>query len=77
MIARLRHLVPIASLLNIYWFLIEPYISYGLITWDQAANIHLNKVVILQKRALRLIFCILRLAKLIVPRYSFTPESYQ
>ena len=30
MIARLRHLVPFATLLNIYRSLIEPYISYGL-----------------------------------------------
>ena len=36
----------------IYRSLIEPYISYGLIAWGQAANIHLNKILILQKRAL-------------------------
>ena len=53
MITRLRHLVPLATLLNIYRSLIEPYISYGLIAWGQAANIHLNKVLILQKHALR------------------------
>ena len=41
-------------MLNIYRSLIEPYISYGLIAWGQAANIYLDKVVILQKRALRL-----------------------
>ena len=55
-IARLRHLVPFATLLNIYRSLIEPYISYGLIAWGQAANTHLNKVLILQKRALRLMY---------------------
>ena len=54
MIARLRNLIPLATLLNIYHSLIEPYISYGLIAWGEAANIHLNKVLILQKRALRL-----------------------
>ena len=36
--------------------IIEPYISYGLIAWGQAVNIHLNKVLILQKRALRLMY---------------------
>ena len=57
MIARLRHLVtPFATLLNIYRSLIEPYISYGLIAWGQAANIHLNKVLILQKCALPLMY---------------------
>lgn len=56
MITRLRHLVPVANLLNIYRSLIEPYISYGLIAWGQATNIHLNKVLILQKCALRLMY---------------------
>ena len=57
MIVRLsRHLVPLATLLNIYRSLIEPYISYGLIAWGQAVNIYLNKVLILQKRALRLMY---------------------
>ena len=56
MIARLRHLVPFATLFNIYRSLIEPYLSYGLIAWGQAANIHLNKILILQKRALCLMY---------------------
>ena len=56
MIARLRHFVPLATMLNIYRSLIEPYISYGLIAWGQAANIYVNKVLILQKRALRLMY---------------------
>ena len=57
MIARLRHLVPFAALLNIYRSLIEPYISYGLIAWGQAANIHLKTVLILQRCAqLRLMY---------------------
>ena len=53
----IRHLVtPFATLLNIFRSLIEPYISYGLIAWGQAANIHLNKVLILQKCALPLMY---------------------
>ena len=55
-IARLRHLVPRTTLLNIYRSLVEPYISYGLVAWGQAANAHLNKIVILQKRVLRLMY---------------------
>ena len=53
---RLRHLVPCTTLLNIYRSLIEPYISYGLVAWGQAANVHLNKVIILQMRVLRLMY---------------------
>ena len=35
--------------------LISPYISYGLIAWGQASKSHLEKILILQKRAVRLI----------------------
>ena len=56
-IARLRHLVPRTTLLNIYRSLIKLYFSYGLVAWGQAANAQLNnKVVILQKRVLRLMY---------------------
>ena len=55
MIATLRHLVPFATQLNTYRCLFEPNISCGLIALGQAANIHLNKLLILQKRDLRLI----------------------
>ena len=55
-IARLRHLIPFSALLNIYRSLIEPYISYGLVAWGQALNTHLDKIVTLQKRALRLMY---------------------
>ena len=55
-IARLRHLVPFSTLLNMYRSLIEPYISYGLVAWGQAVNTHLNKIVTLQKRVLRLMY---------------------
>ena len=49
--ARLRHYVPTVPS---YRSLIEPYISYGLTAWGQATNSNLNKILILQKRALRL-----------------------
>ena len=37
-IARLRHFVPLCTLLNIYRSLIFPYLSYGLAAWGQAAK---------------------------------------
>ena len=59
-IARLRHrsllLVPRTALLSNYRSLIEPHISYGLVYWGQATNTHLKKIVILQKRVLRLMY---------------------
>ena len=55
-IANLRHFVPLNTLLSIYNSLILPYLTYGLIAWGQACKSHLNKILILQKRVLRLIF---------------------
>ena len=53
---RLRHLMPFCTLLNIYCSLVEPYLSYGLVAWGQALNTHLDKIVILQKCALPLMY---------------------
>ena len=55
-IARLRHLVPFTTLLSIYRSLILPYLTYGLAAWGQAAKSHLQKILVLQKRVLRLMY---------------------
>ena len=55
LLAKLRHFVPQQILLKIYQSLIYPYIIYGLAAWGQAAKTHLNKILLLQKRALRII----------------------
>jgi hypothetical protein len=55
-IAKLRHFVPLNTLLSIYNSLILPYFTYGLIAWGQGCKSHLNKILILQKQVLRLIF---------------------
>ena len=48
--------VPRLVLLNIYKSLIHPYLTYGLAAWGQACKTYLNKILILQKRALRLLY---------------------
>ena len=55
-LARIRHHVPLHILLQIYRSLIFPYTLYGIPVWGQAAQRDLEKILILQKRALRLIF---------------------
>ena len=55
-LARIRHHVPLNILLQIYRSLIFPYKLYGIPVWGQAAQRDLEKILILQKRALRLIF---------------------
>ena len=55
-ISRLRHSVPLNTLIQVYRSLIFPYTHYGIAGWGQAAQVYLRKVFILQKRALRLMF---------------------
>ena len=55
-IARLRHFVPLSTLISIYHPLILPYSSYGLSARGQATKVHLNTILFLQKRALRLMY---------------------
>ena len=52
-ISRLRHFVPTDTLLSIYQSLIQPYITYGIALWGQAAQTNLDKLLILQKRVVR------------------------
>ena len=56
LLSKLRHFVPHHTLVNIYNSLITPYLRYSLIVWGQASKTHLNKLLILQKRALRFIY---------------------
>ena len=55
-IACLRHLVSFTSLFSIYHSLILPYLSHGLAAWGQAAKSHLQKILVLQKHVLRLMY---------------------
>ena len=55
-IAKLSHFVPRHILLTLYCSLILPYISYGICAWGHTAETHLHKLLVLQKRSLRLIF---------------------
>ena len=57
-LAKLRHYVPRKILLTLYNSLILPYISFGLSAWGQAAKHHLDKLLKLQKRAIRFIYFI-------------------
>ena len=55
--ARLRHFAPLSTLQHIYRSLIQPYnLLYGVAAWGRADKTHRNKILCLQKRALRLIF---------------------
>ena len=59
LLSKLRHLVPSHTLISIYNSLIAPYLRYGLIVWGQANKTQLDKLLILQKCALRFIFLLI------------------
>ena len=42
-------------MLNIYKALVNPYINYGICSWGNTGKTQLNRLLVLQKRALRLI----------------------
>ena len=54
-IAKLRHYVPRETMFNIYKTLVNPYINYGICSWGNTGKTHLKRLLVLQKRALRLI----------------------
>ena len=54
-IAKIRHYIPRRLLLQIYNSLIVPYLTYGICAWGNCASTYRGKILVLQKRALRLI----------------------
>ena len=56
LICKLQHFLPRHTLLTIYKSLVTPYLTYGLTAWGQAYKSYLEKLLKLQKRALRFIY---------------------
>ena len=56
LISKLRHSIPRHILLYIYRTLIHPHLNYGLAVWGQASKTSLNKILILQKKVLRMMY---------------------
>ena len=56
LIAKLRYFVSTHTLLTIYRYFIAPYLTYGLVAWGQASKSSFDKLLKLQKRALRFIY---------------------
>ena len=52
----MRHYIPRYLLLNLYHALITTYLNYGICAWGNCPQTYLNKCLVLQKRALRLIY---------------------
>ena len=49
----LKHILSIGLLKTVYYSMIYPYISYGILLWGSTYKRHLNTIAIQQKRAIR------------------------
>ena len=54
-IYKVKHVLPLSALLVLYSTLILPYLNYGILAWGNAAKSRLDKILLLQKKVLRII----------------------
>ena len=52
---RIKHLLPLSYLRNLYFTLIQSHLEYGITVWGNAHNKYLNKLIVLQKKAIRIV----------------------
>jgi hypothetical protein len=52
---RLKHFIPCKYKLTLYFSLIYPYLVYGIPVWGSAYDKHINKLIIMQKKVIRII----------------------
>ena len=55
-INKLKHYIPLNNLLMLYSSLILPYLNYGILAWGNANQTLLNRLLLLQKKSLRIIY---------------------
>ena len=56
LISKRRHSIPRHILLYIYQTLIHLHLNYGIAAWGRASKTFLNKILILQKKVLRMMY---------------------
>ena len=54
-IKQIKHILPINSLRTLYYSMIHPHLSYGILAWGNAVQVNLNRTITIQKRAIRTI----------------------
>ena len=55
-INKLKYFLPSCTLVTLYHTLLLPYINYAIIAWGCAIQSQINRILLLQKKALRVIF---------------------
>ena len=54
-ISKLRHYVPKSTIMQIYYSLFYSHISYGISVWSLTTQKHIDKILILQKKCVRIL----------------------
>ena len=54
-IKQVKHFLPVECLRTLYFSMIHPHLTYGILAWGNASQSLLNRTIVLQKRALRTI----------------------
>ena len=54
-INKVKNIMPKRHLSILYYSLIYPYLTYGIILWGAACRVHLSKLIIMQKKSVRII----------------------
>jgi hypothetical protein len=54
-INRVKHIVPKKYLRTLYFTMIHPHLTYCIPAWGSAYNVHKNKLILMQKRIVRII----------------------
>lgn len=52
---RIRDFVPESVLVDLYHSFVYPYLLYGILIWGDAPSVHLNSLLLVQKRIIRII----------------------
>ncbi len=53
LLSRLRHFIPEKTLIIVYNSIVLPILDYSLVLWSFTYNNHINRLITLQKRAVR------------------------
>lgn len=54
-INKVKHFMNRTHLLTLYYSLVYPYLDYGITLWGSTCQTYLNKIIVMQKRAVRII----------------------
>ena len=52
---RIKSMLPMRKRLDFYYNFVYPYLSYGIVVWGATYDVHLNNIVVLHKRIIRIL----------------------